>query len=258
MRNRLAGMLLLGVLVLVSGSAAADMTVEEIVAANLEARGGKDAWVAMESGRMKGTMRMGGGAAGAIEMPFVVEFKKPDMIRLEFTMQGMTAVQAFDGTTGWAILPFLGKTEPEEMAEDQVKQLKDQADFEGVLVNYEEKGHSVELLGKEEVDGTPAYKLKVTKANGDVDTLYLDEEYFVEFKTESTREVQGTEVTVATVIGDYKEVDGLLFPHSMEMAFGGGEAQQVITIESIELGVDLPDERFAMPAKAEAEEPAAE
>ena len=258
MRNRLAGMLLLGVLVLMTGSAAADMTVEEIVAANLEAKGGEDAWVAMESGRMKGTMTMGGGAAGTVELPFVVEFKKPDMIRLEFTMQGMTGVQAFDGTTGWAILPFMGKTEPEEMAEDQVKQLKDQADFEGVLVNYQATGHTVELLGKEEVDGTPAYKLKVTKANGDVDVLYLDQEYFVEFKTESNREVQGTEVTVATVIGDYKEVDGLLFPHSMEMSFGGGEAQQVITIESVELGVDLPDERFAMPAKAVAEEPAGE
>ena len=242
-------------LAIFSGIAAAE-TVDEIVAANLEAKGGEEAWMAVETGRMTGNMRMGGGAAGAMEMPFAVEFKKPKMIRLEFTMQGMTAIQAFDGEIGWAIMPFLGKTEPEEMAEDQVKQLKDQADFEGVLVNYKEKGHTVELVGQEEVDGTPAYKLKVTRADGDVDYLYLDEEYFVEFKVESTREVQGSEVTVATVLGDYKEVDGLLFAHSMEMSFGGGDAQQVITIENIELGVELPDERFAMPAKAEA--PAAE
>ena len=233
-------------------------TVEELVASNLEAKGGEEAWMALTTGRMSGTMRMGGGAAGAMEMPFTVEFKKPHKIRLEFTMQGMTAIQAFDGETGWAILPFLGKTEPEEMAEDQVKQLKNQADFEGVLVNYEEKGHTVELVGQEEVDGTPAYKLKVTRADGDVDYLYLDEEYFVEFKMEAQREVQGSEMTIATVLGDYKEVDGLLFAHSMEMSFGGGDAQQVITIETIELGVDLPDERFAMPEKAEAEAPAAE
>ena len=249
--------MLLCVLAILSGVAAAE-TVEEVVAANLEAKGGEEAWMAMETGRMSGSMRMGGGAAGAIEMPFTVEFKKPHMIRLEFTMQGMTAVQAFDGETGWAIMPFLGKTEPEEMAEDQVKQLKDQADFEGPLVNYKEKGHTVELMGKEEIDGTPAFKLKVTKANGDVDTIYLDEEYFVEFKMESTRDVQGSEMTIATVLGDYKEVDGLLFAHSMEMSFGGGDTQQVITIESIELGIDLDDERFAMPEKAEAEAPADE
>jgi len=234
-------------------SLADDLTIEEIIASNLEAKGGEEAWKALETGKMTGTMQMGGGAAGAMEMPFTVEFKKPHRIRLEFTMQGMTAVQAFDGEIGWAILPFLGKTEAEEMAEDQVKQLKNQADFEGSLVDYKEKGHTVELIGQEEVDGTPAYKLKVTRADGDVDYLYLDEEYFVEFKMESTREVQGNEVTISTVLGDYKEVDGLLFAHSMEMAFGGGEAQQVITIEKIELGIDIPDEKFAMPEKTETE-----
>ncbi len=251
MRFKTTLMILCG-MVLLGGIASAE-TVDEIVAANLEAKGGEDAWKALESGKMAGTMRMGGGAAGAMEMPFTVEFKKPHKVRLEFTMQGMTAIQAFDGEIGWSIMPFLGKTEPEEMAEDQVKQLKDQADFEGVLVDYEEKGHAIELVGEEEVDGTPAYKLKVTRADGDVDFLYLDAEYFVEFKIEATREVQGNEVTISTVLGDYKEVDGLIFAHSMEMAFGGSEAQQVITIESIELGIELPDERFAMPEKTEAE-----
>jgi len=232
---------------------ASAMTVDEIIAANIEAKGGEEAWNTLETARMSGTMGMGGGAAGSIEMPFSVEFKAPDKVRLEFTMQGMTAIQAFDGETGWAIMPFLGKTEPEEMAEDQVKQLKDQADFKGVLFDYEAKGHTVELMGTEEVDGTPAYKLKVNRADGDVDVIFLDEEYFVEFKTESTREIQGNEVTVAMVVGDYKEVDGMLFAHSMEMSFGGGETQQVITIETIETGIELPDERFAMPEKAEVE-----
>jgi outer membrane lipoprotein-sorting protein len=247
----------LSVMVAFIGVASAQ-TVDEVVTANLEAKGGAEAWEALETGRMSGTMRTGGGAAGALEFPFTIEFKKPDQLRLEFTMQGMTAVQALDGETGWSIMPFMGKTEPEEMAEDQIKQLKNQAEFEGVLVNYKEKGHTVELLGKEEVDGTPAFKLKVTRAGGDVDTLYLDEEYFVEFKVESQREIQGTEVTVSTVLGDYKEVDGLMFAHSMEMSFGGGDVQQTITIETIELGVELTDDRFTMPEKAEAEAPPAE
>jgi outer membrane lipoprotein-sorting protein len=256
MRAKTAVILICG-LTLLAGSAAAT-TVDEVVAANLEAKGGESAWQALETARMKGTMRMGGGAAGALEMPFTVEFKQPDKVRLEFVMQGMTAIQAYDGEVGWAVLPFMGKTEPEEMAEDQVKQLKNQADFKGPLVDYKTKGNTVELLGTEEVDGTPAYKLKVTRADGDVDILYLDEEYFVEFKSEVTREVQGQEMTITTDIGDYKEVDGLLFPHSMDMAFGGGEVQQTVTINSIETGVELPDDRFSMPEKAETPEPAAE
>jgi outer membrane lipoprotein-sorting protein len=235
-------------------SAVGAATVEEIVASNLEARGGEENWLAVQTTKMAGTMRMTGGAAGALEVPFTVELKRPDSIRLEFTMQGMTAVQAFDGETGWAILPFLGKPDPEEMAEDRLKELRNRADIDSVLVNYEEKGHTVELLGTEEVDGTPAYKLRVTRANGDVDTLYLDEEYFVEFKVESTREIQGNEINVSTVLGDYKEVDGLLFAHSMEMSYGGSEAQQVITFTKIELGLEIPDERFRMPEKQAAAE----
>ncbi len=230
----------------------AAQTADEIVAKNLEAKGGEEAWLAVDSASIAGTMRMGGGAAGAVEAPVMLEIKRPDKVRMEFTMQGMTAIQAFDGQTGWSVMPFLGKTEPEEMGEDQLKQVKEMADFEGPLVNYREKGHTIELLGTEDVDGTPAYKLRVNKANGDVVDLFIDQEYFIEFKQESTQEIQGNEVAVSTVLGDYKEVDGLLVAHSMEMSFGGGPPQQVITLEKVEFGVDLPDDRFAMPEPATA------
>jgi outer membrane lipoprotein-sorting protein len=231
---------------------ASAQTADEIIQQNLEAKGGEEAWLAVKSAKITGTMRMGGGAAGAVEAPVVLEFKRPEMVRLEFTMQGMTAIQAYDGKVGWSVMPFMGKTEPEEMAEDQLKDIKEMADLEGPLVNYKDKGHTVEYLGVEEVDGTPAHKLRVNKANGDVVDIFIDEEYFVEFKQESTREVQGNEVKVATVYGDYKEVDGLLFAHSMEMSFGGGPAQQVITLETIELDIDIADERFSMPESATA------
>jgi outer membrane lipoprotein-sorting protein len=238
------------VLIAVCGTAAAQ-TADEIVQKNLEAKGGEEAWLALESARITATMQMGGGAAGAVEAPVILEIKRPDKVRMEFTMQGMTAINAFDGEIGWTVMPFLGKTEPEEMAEDQLKQVKEMADFEGPLVNYEEKGHTVELLGTEEVDGTPAYKLRVNKANGDVIDLFIDQEYFIEFKQETTQEVQGNEIKVSTVYGDYKEVDGLLLAHSMEMSFGDNPAQQVITLNSVEFDVELPDERFAMPEPAE-------
>jgi outer membrane lipoprotein-sorting protein len=172
MQRKVVLFVLCGVLAL-AGLASAE-TLEEILAKNLEVRGGKDAILAVQTTRSTGTMRMGGSAAGALEVPFTAEFKRPNKVRIEFTMQGMTAVQAYDGEVGWSIMPFLGKTEAEEMAEDQLKDIKEQADFDGVLVNYEEKGHAVELMGTEEVDGTPAYKVKVTKANGDVVNLFLE------------------------------------------------------------------------------------
>ena len=256
MQRKVILFVLCGVLAL-AGLASAE-TLEEILAKNLEVRGGEDAILAVQSTRSTGTMRMGGSAAGALVVPFSAEFKRPNKVRIEFTMQGMTAVQAYDGEVGWAIMPFLGKTEPEEMAEDQLKDIKDQSDFDGILVNSEEKGHTVELIGTEEVDGTPAYKVKVTKDNGDVVNLFLDQEYYIEFKADTRREVQGAEVEVSTVFGDYKEVGGLLFAHSMEMSFAGQPAAQVITIENIEIDAEIDDSRFAMPEPKATEEKAGE
>lgn len=252
MQRKVILFVLCGLLAL-TGQALAE-TLDEILAKNLEVRGGEEAILAVQATRSTGTMRIGGSAAGALVVPFIAEFKRPNKVRIEFTMQGMTAVQAYDGKVGWAVMPFLGKTEPEEMAEDQLKDIKEQADFDGILVNYEEKGHTVEFLGTEDVDGTSAYKLKVTKANGDVVNLYLDEEYYIEFKADTKREVQGAEVEVSTVFGDYKEVDGLLFAHSMEMSFAGNPAGQVITIEEMDLNVEIDDDRFTMPEPKAAEE----
>ena len=141
MQRKIVLCVLCGVLTL-AGLASAE-TLEEILAKNLDVRGGEDAILAVQSTRSTGTMRMGGSAAGALEVPFTAEFKRPNKVRIEFTMQGMTAVQAYDGEVGWSIMPFLGKTEPEEMAEDQLKDIMDQSDFDGILVNYEEKGHTV-------------------------------------------------------------------------------------------------------------------
>jgi outer membrane lipoprotein-sorting protein len=234
---------------LVLGGQAMAATAEEVVARNLDARGGEAAILAVKSARMTGTMRMGGAAAGAMEVPFTAEFKRPNRIRMEFSMQGMTAVQAYDGDVGWSVMPFLGKTDPEEMPKEQLKDIKVQADFDGLLVNYKKKGHAVELVGEEDVDGAPAIKLKVTKANGDVVNIYLDRNTFIELKSDTKRIVQGTEIEVTTTFKDYKKIDGLLYAHTIEMGFPGNPAGQVITLNTIELGVDLADDRFTMPAK---------
>ncbi len=254
MRSKILGMIC-GLLL--AGGPAAAMTVEEVVARNLEARGGEDAILAVRSARISGTMRMGGSAAGAMDVEFTLEFKRPDRVRMEFSAQGMTTIQAYDGEVGWSVMPMLGKTEPEEMSADELKQIKDQADFDGPLVDFKMKGHTVELVGEDEVDGTAAFKLKVTKASGDVVHFYLDRESFIELKSDTKRIVQGTEIEVTTLFKDYRKTDGLLFAHLIEMGFPGNPRGQVITLETIELGVDLADDRFTMPeSEASEDDPA--
>lgn len=224
--------------------AAAQPTVEELIEKNLGAKGGEEAWEAVESARIEGTMTF-----GPQEAPFVYEWKAPNRVRIEFTVQGMTGVQAYDGETGWSVMPFMGKTEPEKMAPEDVGQIKNDADFRGPLVNPEERGYAIEYAGEADVEGTPAYKLKVTNPDGEVSYLYLDQEHYVEIQREDQRTVRGQEMLTTASIGAYKEVAGIMIPHSTEIKSSlAPEGQsQSMNFEEVELNVDIPDERFEMP-----------
>ena len=245
-------MLRIPVLCLVAGALlsapVAAQTVDEIIAKNIEARGGLDKIKAIRSARVTGRMTVGPG----VEAPFVWKWKRPTMFRLEFIIQGMTGVQAYDGKTGWLVMPFMGKTEPEAMSEEDLKQVDDQADFEGPLVDYKTKGHAIELVGKEPVEGTEAWKLKVTRKSGDVSFIWLDSEAFLEIKEEGKRKARGQEMEFESTSSDYKEVGGVLFPHSIESKPKGAPEGQVMTLDKIELNVDFQETDFKMPeVKAE-------
>ena len=229
-------------------------SVDDVIAKSLEARGGKDKIQAVQTARFTGRMTMGEG----MEAPVVLVWRRPNLVRMEFTLQGMTAVQSFDGQNGWAIMPFLGKKDPEPMSADELKDVEDMGEFfEGPLLDYAAKGHQVELLGKEEAEGTPVYKLKLTKKNGDIETLFLDADAYLQIKAEGKSTRRGQELEFESNIGDYKEVGGILFAHSMEQKIKGAPGGQVITIDKVELDVDLPASHFVMPeVKPEAAAPA--
>jgi outer membrane lipoprotein-sorting protein len=227
-------------------------TADEIIAKNIQARGGSDKLKSVQSIKSTATIAMGPG----MEAPGVLIQKRGKLARLEFTIQGLTAVQAYDGKNAWQIMPFMGKKDPELMSADEAKEVEEMADLDGPLVDYKSKGHQVELLGKEKVEGTDAYKLKVSLKNGDVQTLYIDADSFLQIKEETKRTVRGTEQEVESSIGDYKEVNGIIFPFAIESGIKGSADKQKLTITKIELNVPADDAIFKMPAAAPAPPPA--
>lgn len=220
---------------------AQDMTVEEILDNYYEASGGLDNLKSVQSMTVTGKMTLGQG----MEAPFTRYAKRPNMIRMEFTIQGITGVQAYDGETAWMLMPFMGQTAPEVMAPDMATQFEEEADMDGPMVDHAEKGHQIELIGKDEAEGAEVYKLKLTLKNGDVTYYYLDAEYFLVIMTEAKRTIQGNEMEFTTVLSDYKEVGDLMIPHSVEVR---GPVGQTILIEQVELNGELDDELFKMPA----------
>lgn len=246
MRSRTLFTLAIALLCAVSMQAA-DLTVDEILAKNAEAKGGLDKMRALSSIRFVGKMTLGGG----MEAPITMTKKRPEMMRMDFTVQGMTGSQAYDGAGGWMLMPFMGKKEAEPMSGDMLKEVKDMADFDGPFIDYSKKGYKIELLGKAEVEGTPAYKLKLDR-DGQETVVYIDAESFLDIKAEAKRKMQGQEVEGETTYGNYQEFGGLLFPMSIEMKAKGMPAGQTITIEKVELNPTVTDELFKMPAKAPA------
>lgn len=221
---------------------AQELTLDEVLKRHYEAQGGLEKMKAVETMKMTGRMLMGPG----MEATFVRLAKRPNRFRMEFTIQGMTGVQAYDGQTAWMHMPFTGRAEPEVVPADLAKQIIEEADIDGPLVDYKDKGHQIALEGKEDVEGTPAYKLKVTLKGGDVTYYYLDGEYFLPVKTTAKRTIQGAEQNIEVSFGDYKEVGGLMIPHSIRVR-GQGPAEQAIIVDSVELNVPLDEAQFKMP-----------
>ena len=225
---------------------------EEIVAKYIKTIGGQEKIQAVKTLRRSGKFTGGGGFEAAI----LEENKRANMVRQEFSLQGFTAVNAYDGTSGWKIEPWQGKKDPEPLGEEETKQILEGSDFDGPLVNYQQKGNKVEFAGLEPVEGTDAFKLKLTLANGEVRYYYMDTDYYVPIKIDTKRMIRGAEREYETSLGDYKEVAGWYLPHSIEVNVKGSQNRQKVTYEKIEANVPIDDSRFHIPTVAAKTEPA--
>lgn len=219
-------------------------TAEELINKNIEAKGGMDKIKAIKSYRITGKLRGGGGFTAAT----MQQNERPNLVRETFSLQGMTAVTAYDGTTGWQIQPFGGHKDPELMGEDDLRDLLLDADFDGPLVDYKEKGNTVEFLGHDVVDGDDALRLKVTQKNGDIIYYYLDPDTFLEIRKEVQEFIRGSIRETVWEMGSYKPVAGVMFPFSISQGSKANPAAQTTTVEKIEVNVPLDKADFAVPA----------
>jgi hypothetical protein len=220
-------------------------TVDELIAKNIEAKGGAQALHALQSVRLTGKLLVNN---GQFQLGYVETRKRPDQVRVEATLQGMTAVNAYDGREGWKISPFQGRKDPEKMSADDTKSVMEDGEIDGPLVDWKEKGSTVEYLGTEDVDGTQAHKLKVVRKNGDVTFVYLDPDHFLEIRELTQRIEHGAQIETETDIGDYEKIAGVFIPFSSESGAKGSPAKQKIVIEKAEPNPPVDDAIFHFPA----------
>jgi len=236
---------------------AAAQTVDEVVAKNLQARGGVEKLKAMTTTKMTGDVDQRG-----IKIHIVTWAKRPNLIRKEMDgtpppptpgrvsipggAQPIKIITAFDGNSVWVVNPMMGNG-PQEITGPQADMAKGD-DFDSVLLDYKAKGHVVELLGTETIGGKPAYHLKVTKKNGLIQHYYLDTTTGLEMRMGTTVDQGGEKIEVTTDLSNYQTVDGLTVPFSMRQSMNGTPVAEV-TISKWEVNIPIDDEVFRMPGK---------
>jgi outer membrane lipoprotein-sorting protein len=243
-----AAALLLAVLFVSGSSAALALTAEELAAKNVAAKGGIDRLHALKSLRLSGKLLVNDDAT---RLQYVALIKPPQAVRIEATLQGLTLVQAYDGTQAWRIDPFQGRKDPEKLSADDAKGLaEDAADFMGPLVDYAAKGYVLDYLGTEDIDGTEAHKLRVTRSNGDISYVYLDPDYFLEIRTVNRRIEHGVPIETVTDYSDYEQVAGAYLAFAQASGPKGSTDRQKLQIEKAEANAELADASFNFPGAA--------
>lgn len=222
-------------------------TATDLVAKNLASRGGAQALAAIKNLRFTGEVRFPGDFRLAFSE---IKARKSDgscAVRLEATIQGLTLIQAYDGKVGWRVNPFQGRKDAEQMGGDEARALADECQIDGVLLAAQSGSGKVDYLGHEDVDGTDAYKLRISQPDGDEFTYYLDPDTYLEIKSLERRTVRGSEQETEYEIGDYDKVAGVYFPFSIAQGPKNARDKQVTTIDKGEANVEIPGDLFAFP-----------
>jgi len=219
-------------------------TVDEILARVFAARGGLEKLHAVNAERVSGQISF-----GDVSGPFLVELKRPLKMHMQLTIQNQTMVRVYDGkSSGWANNPFAGKMNPDPMTEDELKNVTEESDFDGPLVDYKQKGNQLELGGKDKVKDKDAWRVKLATKDNDVRYYLFDADSFLLLKWEGKRKYAGQEFPVESYFSDYREVGGIKFAFAIDSGSSAADITQKIRIEKIDLNPQFTDAEFEKPA----------
>ena len=208
-------------------------TVDEIIDKHITALGGKENLNKIQNVISEGSLSVQG-----IEIGVTVTQVNNKLARQDIFVNGMTGFDMLTDKEGWTYMPFNGMQKPEPKTADDVKEGLSDLDIAGPLVDYAAKGNKVELLGKEDVDGTECYKLKVTLASGKDETYFIDPTTNMIIRTKKMQKANGQEVEVQSDFSDYRDVEGVKMPYSIGLPFG------TLLISSIKINQTIPESAY--------------
>jgi hypothetical protein len=210
-------------------------TADEIVAKYTEAIGGKAAWEKITSLRYEGSLTVQG-----TEVSTVTTVLQGKGYKIDISVAGMSGYQIMTTAAGWSFMPWQGQTEKQPSTADEVKEGQGDLEASGNgLVFYKERGHTVELVGKEDVDGTECHKIRLTEKSGKVSNFFIDPKTWFLVKEVSKEKANGQETEVSTGYSNYKKQSGdVLIPMTVVLPFGE------MTINKVDINTPVDEKIF--------------
>lgn len=216
---------------------------DEVLTKYYEATGGKTNWEKIKTMKYTGYSNIMG-----MDIPYTQYLKRPGKWLIEIYVQGMKIIQGYDGTKGWIINPMTGSKKPTETDEETTKIFRNNALIGGKLYNIDEMGFTVELIGKEEMDGKEVYKVNVTDKDGIVSNFYIDAGSYLVLKTVSKVTRMGNDIITENYYSNYKNVNEVMISFLMEQKVSGAEYDtQTVTIDKVEINAEIEDNIFSIP-----------
>ena len=232
-----------------NAASSAALTAEQIVAKNVTARGGLEAWRKIQTMVWVGRMQVP--SAPIPGMRFVLEEKRPNKTRFELTSLTEHSMRVFDGTGGWKIRPGRQGRSVTPYTEQEISFARGEQVIDGPLIDYKAKGNTVTLQGIEEVEGRKAYRLNVRLASGQRQDIWVDAQTFLDVRMDRlSYNTAGAPRIVPVYYRDFKPFEGLQIPTTIETGVGSGSPTNKMEIERITVNPPLEDRVFAPPVES--------
>jgi len=214
-------------------SKAYSQTADEIVDKYIKAIGGKDAWKKVNTIKQQAILDVNG---TEINMEFITAHEKGAKQTISFS--GMSGYSIYTPTAGYNFYPWQGHLKPEAITPEELKENEDNMDAQGPLIDYKEKGHTVEYVGVDDFEGTDCYKVKLTEKSGKIITYYIDPSNYFIIHSVTITKANGQENESKTDYSNYQKLpEGIWIP----LNISGGNT---VKIKKTEINVPVDEAVF--------------
>ena len=217
-------------------------TADQVIQKYTTAVGGLAAFNAVKTAKMTGIVTSQGN-----ELTLTVQIINGKAVRNDLAAMGQSVTNSYKDGKGWKINPFAGITTATDMTSAELIDYKSQTMLANNLMDYKARGHKVELVGQEVVDGIKTNKIKLTnKDDNKITTFFISAADNTLVKSVTTRNMQGQEIDVETFYSNIKEFNGMKFATTRIQKLGGQTLQEV-NIKTIEFNIQIDEKIFDKP-----------